>query len=300
MTAQTEILDDPNYIPVLDHGFAGLVDHLGDDFAITRAARVSYGAGTKKVSEDRGLIRYLMRHQHTSPLEMCSFIFHLKMPIFVARQHIRHRMANLNEYSGRYSIMSDEFYIPDLDQIKPQSSDNKQGRAGEVDDVSKHGVQWIMQTNQELAYQAYQTLLGDRQAGEDHYDCYSESDPLLAGDFPGIARELARTVLPVSNYTEMYWKSDLNNLFKYLKLRTDAHAQYEIRVLADAIYTLIQPIVPMACEAFEDYMRQSATLSRMEVALLRKLLEGLAVDEATGSEFGLSKRELADFRQRFA
>jgi flavin-dependent thymidylate synthase len=605
LTTQEEIKSDPNYIPLLDYGFAGLIDHMGDDSAIVQAARVSYGDGTKKVSEDRALIRYLLRHHHTSPIEMVVMKLHLKMPIFVARQLVRHRTAcltgdmaitfdlpsgkagngapraypltikqlydrfyvrngvqscetkrkriqemrlrccdednltvthtsitdvwengikpiikvvfangdalratadhlcftdqgwlrlsealeqnvgfarferelsslslqseyteeelkteewrridtcegferysgydvsnlgrvrswrnfrwtdvsipvikretrgvagysvvslsadgksraflvhrlvrkafgfsdgsdqtrhidnnrrnnrltnlvggtslennrdrmmtgcsqrlaivfsqpisfendgeemtydisvegpfhnfsaantvvhnSLNEYSGRYSLMSDEFYMPEPEHIQPQSSDNKQGRAGEIDEVSKAGVNWLMKASFEQSHAAYSVLLGERENAEQHYDAYSDESPLLSDTFPGIARELARIVLPVANYTEMYWRIDLSNLFKLLKLRADAHAQYEIRVYADAIFKLIQPIVPAACEAFTDYMMEAASVSRMELALLRELLADAGPGDIAerAKRHGLTKREIAEFQTRF-
>jgi thymidylate synthase (FAD) len=309
MTKQCDVIADPNYIPILDHGFIGLIDTFGNDGAIVQAARTSYGTGTKSVREDRGLIRYLMRHQHTSPFEQCEVKLHIKLPIFVMRQLVRHRTASLNEWSGRYSIMSDEFYVPDLEHIKPQSDDNKQGRAGEIDPVSREGVAWLMKSIHDSAYKVYNILLGDRENAEDYCDPYSEDSPLLANDFPGIARELARTVLPVSNYTEAYFKMDLLNLFKMLKLRADSHAQYEIRVYADAICKLAQPKFPLAFEAFEDYMRDSVTLSRMEMRLIREFFDSKEMvqaiqesgEDATkfGAKFGLSKREMIDFMNRF-
>jgi thymidylate synthase (FAD) len=300
MTTQNEVLDNPKYLPLLDYGFVGLTDSMGNDASIVKAARVSYGTGTKSVSEDRGLIRYLLRHHHSSPIEQVSFQFHIKIPIFVARQLLRHRTASANEYSARYSIMSDEFYLPDASHIEPQSTTNKQGRAGSIDDHSKEGVRWLMQTAYETSYATYKTLLGQRdEQVMVHYDPYGDN-PLLTEEFPGIARELARTVLPVANYTECYWKSDLSNLFKLLKLRRDSHAQYEIRVLADAMYRLIQPIVPLACEAFTDYMMEAVTLSRMEVALLRDLLAKQdKITDEDAQAHGLTKREISEFRRRF-
>lgn len=238
---------------------------------------------------------------NSSPFEMVEFTFHLKMPIFVARQHLRHRMSSTNEYSGRYSIMSDEFYVPDLEQIAAQSSDNKQGRAGIIDHLSKTGVQWLIRSVHDTAYKVYRLLLGERNV--DYCDPYDDEDPLLSQEFPGIAREIARTVLPVSNYTEMYWKIDLSNLFKFLRLRMDSHAQYEIRVLAEAIYQLIQPLAPLACEAFEDYMRRGVAFSRMDMDVLRRYIDLPALNKdiddlggelAFGKNYGLGKREVID------
>ncbi|KKM13389.1 hypothetical protein LCGC14_1716760, partial [marine sediment metagenome] len=230
MTKQTDILDDEKYRSILNEGFVGLIDYMGDDSSIVQAARVSYGAGTKKVSEDRGLIRYLMRHYHTTPSEMVTLKFHAKMPIFVARQWIRHRTASVNEYSGRYSIMVDEFYVPELEHILPQSTTNKQGRDGEMSMADKIAVRdEIIKSNIEC-YNRYQNLLG----GD-----LEKSSMVFSDSFEGISREMARGVLSVNNYTEWYWKIDLHNLFHFLALRMDSHAQYEIRVFADAMYDLI-------------------------------------------------------------
>lgn len=297
-------------MPVLDHGFVGLVDCMGSDAAVVQSARVSYGAGTKTVREDRGLIRYLMRHQHMSPFEMAEVKLHLKLPIFVVRQLIRHRTANVNEYSGRYSEMSNEFYVPEKSVIMGQASDNKQGRGGEIDDMSKDGVRWLMGAAHRHSYDAYRTLLGDRDDFEDGplYEPYNEEDPLFATDYPGIAREIARGVLPLSNYTELYWKQDLRNLLHLLKLRADPHAQYEIRVYADAIYQFIKPLFPLVIEAWEDYSRDAKLLSRMEINLLLDILQSvdankvfISMIETSGGEeqlanqYGMSVRELRDF-----
>ena len=314
MTKQTEILNDPKYTPVLDHGFIGLVEHMGSDSSIVQAARVSYGDGTKTVLEDRGLIRYLMRHKHTSPFEMCQIKIHIKIPIFIMRQWVRHRTASLNEYSGRYSVMTDEFYMPTFENIQPQSSDNKQGRSGDLSDKSKEGVQWLIKAANEHSYNIYRTLLGERGSDiDDMYDPYSSEEGLLEDDFPGIARELARTVLPVSNYTELYWSQNLHNMMHLMKLRMDPHAQYEIRVFAEALYQLIQPIYPNAIEAFDDYVRDAKSLSRMEVDLVKQLFssslsprEGLlslylaAKSEKEFAEsYSLSLRELREFVQQW-
>ena len=311
MTSQAEIINDPNFIPVLDQGFVGLIDTMGNDSAIVQAARVSYGLGTKSVLEDRGLLRYLMRHRHTSPFEMCQVKLFIKMPIFVMRQWVRHRTASLNEYSGRYSVMTDEFYMPEPEAIQSQSKDNKQGRAGRVSDQSATGVRWMMQAAYDQTYDIYQALLGETDkskfiGGEVPYDPYSERDPLFGDDFEGIAREMARSVLPVGNYTELYWSQNLHNMMHLLKLRLDPHAQYEIRAFADAVYKLIQPIYPEALQAFDDYVREATTNSRMETALLKMLLSdkkvafGRAVlaaggDKAFADSQGMSLRELRDF-----
>lgn len=310
MTKQVEVLDDPKYIPVLDHGFVGLVDAMpselgAGDAAIVQAARVSYGAGTKSVRNDEGLIRYLLRHRHTTPFEMVEFKFHVKLPIFVARQHVRHRTANINEYSGRYSEMSNEFYMPTENQIKPQAKDNKQGRSGTLSDKNLQGTQWVMNVAFEHANNAYQTLLGRER--ENFYDLFHPSDSIFDEDFMetedhpgGIAKELARIVLPVANYTEMYWKMDLHNLFHYIKLRADSHAQYEIRVFADAMARLIQPYVPVAFKAFEDYIVNSANFSGPELGLIKELFNDKSEEEITNTlmDKGLSKREIGEFLKK--
>jgi thymidylate synthase (FAD) len=307
MTIQTEVANDPNYITVLDHGFVGLVDHIGSDEKICRAARVSYGEGTKTVRENRGLIRYLMRHKHTSPFEMADVTLHLKLPIFVMRQLVRHRTSSLNEYSARYSVLTDEMYIPNLENIKPQSKVNNQGRAGELSEADAQTAQHIIKRATSNAFDAYKTLLGD--APDDVYGEFSD-------EFPeeGVARELARTVMPVAGYTELYWKQNLHNLFHMLKLREDPHAQWEIQEFARAIYKLIKPLFPAACEAYEDYMRDAISLSGMEKNLLRDIIldsNDLSVSfnaaleyaiERHGDEAGMlehyrmSKRELAEFK----
>lgn len=256
----------------LDKGFVRLIDVMGDDAAIVQAARVSYGSGTKKVHEDRGLIRYLMRHLHTTPFEMVEFKFHVKLPIFVARQWIRHRTANVNEYSGRYSEMKDEFYVPDPDQVRAQSAMNKQGRADTAfgaDEAEK--IRTSMQQTQEMLYGQYQDLLST-----------------------DLAREIARINLPVSNYTEWYWKTDLHNLFHFLRLRIDPHAQYEIRVFGEAMAEIVKAAVPLAYEAFEDYILHARRFSRLELEALRSMLTTLPTAEELESR-GLSGREAREF-----
>ena len=331
MTLQSEVKDDPKYIPILDHGFVGLVDAMpsapgAGDAAIVQAARVSYGAGTKSVRNDRGLIRYLLRHKHTTPFEMLEFKFHLKMPIFVARQHIRHRTANVNEYSGRYSEMSNEFYVPEAEHIMPQSTDNKQGRKGALSEKNRQVSQQVMNMSYGQSYRMYQALLG-KDYGDLEYDAFGEDHPedktihsfyntgvpddtWFDDDFKdvGIARELARIVMPLSNYTEMYWKIDLHNLFHYLKLRMDGHAQYEIRVIASAMYELIKPYAPMACEAFEDYVLNSVELSGPEMEIIRTVINKTAPTKdifGTKKPFGdlvkdsdLSEREKAELLKK--
>lgn len=291
MATQNEVKNDPKYISCLDHGFVGLVDSMGDDSSIVQAARVSYGKGTKKVSEDRGLIRYLLRHQHTTPFEMVEFKLHMKLPIFVARQLIRHRTASVNEYSGRYSEMPNEFYIPELDALAPQSTSNHQGRAGEMDTNAAATAQYYIDNHSENAFACYQALLGNDETHRLPID-------------GGIAKELARMVLPLNNYTEWYWKIDLKNLMHFLKLREDSHAQWEIQVFANAIHKLIEPIVPVALEAFRDYWQEAHQFSRMEMNLLRQMIDKALydispteVDEWIRSE-DLSEREIADFKAK--
>jgi thymidylate synthase (FAD) len=256
----------------LDKGFVRLIDVMGDDAAIVQAARVSYGSGTKKVHEDRGLIRYLMRHLHTTPFEMVEFKFHVKLPIFVARQWIRHRTANVNEYSGRYSEMKDEFYVPEPDQVRAQSAMNKQGRADTAFDANEaEKIRTSMQQTQDMLYGQYQELLST-----------------------DLAREIARINLPVSNYTEWYWKTDLHNLFHFLRLRIDAHAQYEIRVYGEAMAEIVKAAAPLAYEAFEDYILHARRFSRTELDVMRSLLSSLPSVEELESR-GLSGREAREF-----
>ena len=236
-------------IPILDQGFVYLVDYMGTDQSIEQAARVSYGTGTRKVSETRGLIRYLMRHDHTSPFEMAEFKFHAKMPIFVARQWVRHRTANINEYSARYSVLDREFYVPEPDVIALQSSSNKQGR-GEVVDVQQ-------------AEAVRQIIIEDAVRNYDHYNGMIDS---------GIAKEIARINLNVNFYTQWYWKIDLHNLFHFLMLRKDGHAQWEIRQYADAIGEIVKDSVPLAWEAFSDYQLNAVKLSGQEKEVFANLV----------------------------
>jgi thymidylate synthase (FAD) len=264
-------------IDCLDKGFVRLIDVMGDDAAIVQAARVSYGSGTKKVLEDRGLIRYLLRHAHTTPFEMVEFKFHVKLPIFVARQWIRHRTANVNEYSGRYSEMKDEFYTPNPNDIRPQSVLNKQGRSEETlpDGMADQAAN-AFKSGQDDAYAQYQEFLEQ-----------------------GIAREIARINLPVSNYTEWYWKIDLHNLFHFLRLRIDAHAQYEIRVFAEAIAELVKPFVPHAWQAFEDYVLNAHRMTAPELKVMKHLLGSMEFpSDETLAELGLKGREAVEFKDK--
>lgn len=319
MTIQSEILNDPNFVPVLDHGFVGLVDSTGSDDKICRAARVSYGAGTKTVRENRGLIRYLMRHKHTSPFEMADVTLHIKLPIFVMRQLVRHRTSSLNEYSARYSVLTDEMYIPKVENLLPQSTVNKQGRGGGLDPADAKLAQDLIRVSTEESYAVYQTLINDAAWQAESDDALALADEEgneygFSDSYPGLTRELARAVMPVAGYTELYWKQNLHNLFHMLKLREDPHAQWEIQEFARAIYKLVQPLFPAACEAYEDYMRNAVSFSGMEKDLLQDVIKAsndghCSFDFALGSIIGkhggetemlehyrLSKRELAEFK----
>ena len=260
----------------LNAGFVRLVDYMGGDDSIVQAARVSYGKGTKTVNQDRGLIRYLMRQSHTTPFEMVELKFHCKIPIFVARQWIRHRTANVNEYSGRYSIMKDEFYIPSEDAIHFQSLRNKQGRS--ADEVPP-----------ELRARVLELLLADQRQSYAHYE------EMLGSE---IARELARINLPLALYTEWYWKIDLHNLFHFLRLRLDPHAQYEIRVYGEAMAEITKKVVPMAWEAYEDYVLKGEHFSRLELAILRDCLDTSSLTKEALEEKGFVGREAEEFVEK--
>ena len=272
------------YFPVLDHGFVRVVDYMGDDAAIVQAARVSYGRGTKRVNEDRGLIRYLMRHHHTTPFEMCELKLHCKLPIFVARQWIRHRTANVNEYSGRYSILDREFYLPPADALCVQSTGNRQGRGASLEAERAAAVLQLLRDDATRCYDHYQELLNEDEAGR----------TLRPGE-PSLARELARINLTLGFYTQWYWKIDLHNLLHFLLLRGDTHAQEEIRVYAQAISEVAQRWVPLAWEAFVDYRLEAMTLSRAEGEAVRAMLAGERPDLAA---LGLSKREQDELRAK--
>ena len=263
-----------NINPVLDHGFVRVIDYMGDDAAICQAARVSYGKGTKSVQNDEGLIRYLMRHWHSTPFEMCEIKLHVKLPVFVARQWIRHRTANVNEYSARYSILDREFYIPQPEHLAAQSVINNQGR-GEV-------------LAPEEAARVLEYLKNDAARAYDHYEEMIGQDGQQ-----GLARELARMNLPANIYTQWYWKVDLHNLFHFLRLRADSHAQYEIRVYAEEMCRLVKDWVPAAYRAFEDYRMGGATLSEGALSCLRRMLAGEAVTEDNS---GMSKGEWRAFQ----
>jgi thymidylate synthase (FAD) len=262
---------------VLDKGFVRVIDYMGDDGAIVQAARVSYGRGTKKLSDDRGLINYLMRMRHTSPFEMCELKLHVKLPIFVARQWIRHRTASVNEYSARYSVLHDEFHLPAAEQLAVQSSGNRQGRGAVLEGAEAESALRTLARNAEGAYERYLGLLNLDEAGE-------PLDP----DRPGLARELARMVLPLNTYTEWYWKTDLHNLLHFISLRSDPHAQYEIRAYAEVLLDVVRRWVPLTHAAFENYRLNGAELSAKALAVIRRRLKGEPVEPA---DSGLSPRE---------
>ena len=250
-------------IEVLDHGFVRVIDYMGDDSSIVQSARVSYGKGTKKISNDKGLIKYLMRHRHSTPFEMCEIKFHIKLPIFIARQWIRHRTANVNEYSARYSILDKEFYIPSAENLAAQSAINNQGRGDALTDDEASNVIQILKKDAEQTYSNYETLLNENSGGN-----------IIDESKSGIARELARMNLTLNTYTQWYWKIDLNNLLHFLALRADDHAQYEIRVYADIMLDIVKRWVPLTYAAFEDYRIGGTELSAKEIALMKKLLKG--------------------------
>jgi thymidylate synthase (FAD) len=257
--------------PVLDHGFIRVVDYMGDDAAVVQAARVSYGRGTRKTTEDEGLIRYLMRHYHSTPFEMCEIKYHVKLPIFVARQWIRHRTANVNEYSARYSIMDKDFYLPAPEHLAVQSANNRQGRGEVLDPATATRVLNLLRDDAEQTYGHYEEMLDEEGIG--------------------LARELARMNLTLNTYTQWYWKTDLHNLFGFLRLRADSHAQYEIRAYAEAMLETVNAWVPLSFGAFCDYRLGAVTFSAKMLAVLKKLLADEPVDQPTS---GLSKREWAE------
>ena len=259
--------------PVLDHGFVRVIDYMGNDSAITQAARVSYGKGTKAVTNDEGLIRYLMRHWHSTPFEMCEVKLHVKLPVFVARQWIRHRTANVNEYSARYSILDREFYIPAPEDLAAQSVVNNQGRGEALTGDEAQQVLDYLRDDAARCYDHYQEMISDE--GKQ-----------------GLARELARMNLPANIYTQWYWKVDLHNLFHFLRLRADAHAQYEIRVYAEEICKIVADWVPLAYSAFEDYRMGGATLSEKGLECVRRMLKG---EKVTQENSGMSKGEWREF-----
>ena len=263
--------------PVLDHGLVRVIDYMGDDDAIVQAARVSYGAGTKKAQDDNSLIRYLMRHWHSTPFEMCEIKLHVKLPVFVARQWIRHRTANVNEYSARYSILDKEFYIPDPRNLAAQSKINNQGRGEILEAEDAQRVLEILKNDSDRSYTNYENLLS-------------------SDGKPGLARELARMNLPTNIYTQWYWKTDLHNLFNFLRLRADKHAQYEIRVYAEIISEIVEKLVPKAFKAFLDYQMNSMHLSRQAIDCLKRKLQG---EKVSFEKSDMSKREWNEFLEHF-
>jgi thymidylate synthase (FAD) len=273
--ALEEILYEP--VPVLDHGFVRVVDYMGDDGAVVQAARVSYGRGTRKVSEDRGLISYLMRHRHSTPFEMCEIKFHVKLPIFVARQWIRHRTANVNEYSARYSILDNEFYVPAPEHLAAQSTANRQGRGAVLQGAEAERVLGLLREDSARNYDHYVEMLNEGEDGS-----------LLDEGRAGLARELARMNLSLNFYTQWYWKVDLHNLLHFLSLRADAHAQYEIRAYAEAMLEVVKRWVPITYEAFLQHRLHAVTLSAAALAVVKRLIAG---EPVTAETSGLGKRE---------
>ena len=264
-------------IPILDHGFIRVVDYMGDDTSVVQAARVSYGKGTKKVSTDEGLIRYLMRHWHSTPFEMCEIKYHVKLPIFIARQWIRHRTANVNEYSARYSILDKEFYIPTSDHLAAQSSNNRQGRGQVLNGEQAKKILNILKDDAERTYKNYETMLNEKFDGS-----------VIDENKKGLARELARINLTLNSYTQWYWKTDLLNLMNFLFLRADKHAQYEIRVYAEAMLDTLKKWVPITHSAFLDYRIGAAHVSAKGLNVIKSFMNGKALNQETS---GLSKRE---------
>lgn len=270
-----ELLYTP--VPVLDHGFVRVIDYMGTDSAIVQAARVSYGAGTKKVNEDAGLINYLMRHRHTTPFEMCEIKFHIKLPIFIARQWIRHRTANVNEYSGRYSIMDKEFYMPQAEHLAAQSKQNHQGRGEVLTGPEAQRVLEILKADATNAYSHYEEMLNSNEEGV-------ITDPNKSG----LARELARMNLPVNFYTQWYWKIDLHNLMHFLSLRADGHAQYEIQAYANVMLDMLKAWVPLTYKAFMDYRVGGAGMSAKGLDIIKRMIAG---EKVTQEQSGMSKGE---------
>jgi len=264
-------------IPVLDHGFIRVIDYMGDDSSIVQSARVSYGKGTKKVSTDEGLIRYLMRHWHSTPFEMCEIKYHVKLPIFIARQWIRHRTANVNEYSARYSILDKEFYIPAKEQLSAQATTNRQGRGELITGQQADEVLKILKDDAVRTYDNYEKMLNERFDGT-----------IIDEKKSGLARELARMNLTLNSYTQWYWKTDLLNLMNFLFLRGDSHAQYEIRVYAEKMLDTVKKWVPITHAAFLDYRVGAAHLSSKGLKVIKSMIEGKKVSQ---EESGLSKRE---------
>ncbi len=272
-------------IPILDHGFIRVVDYMGNDTSIVQAARVSYGKGTKKVSTDSGLIKYLMRHWHSTPFEMCEIKYHVKLPIFIARQWIRHRTANVNEYSARYSILDKEFYLPELENLAAQSQSNRQGRGDVLQGEQAKKVLNLLKNDAEQTYNNYEIMLNERYDGS-----------IIDEKEVGLARELARMNLTLNTYTQWYWKTDLLNLMNFLRLRADHHAQYEIRAYAEAMLNTLKKWVPITYEAFMDYRVGGTEVSAKGKIILQKLIKNEKVDI---DKSGLSKREWNELMTSF-
>jgi thymidylate synthase (FAD) len=271
-------------IPVLDHGFIRVIDYMGDDNSIVQSARVSYGKGTKKVSTDEGLIKYLMRHRHSTPFEMCEIKYHIKLPIFIARQWIRHRTANVNEYSARYSILDKEFYLPAKDQLAAQSQSNRQGRGDVLQGKQAEDVLNILKDDATRTYDNYEKLLNERFDGTK-----------IDENKVGLARELARMNLTLNTYTQWYWKTDLLNLLNFLSLRADNHAQYEIRVYADKMLDTVKRWVPITYQAFMDYRVGAAEISSKGLSVIKSMISGKKVGQ---EDSGLSKREWNELMEK--
>ena len=272
-------------MPVLDHGFVRVVDYMGDDTSIVQSARVSYGKGTKKVSTDSGLIKYLMRHRHSTPFEMCEIKYHVKLPIFIARQWIRHRTANVNEYSARYSILDKEFYLPKNEHLAAQSKSNRQGRGEVLQGEQAKKVLNLLKNDAERTYDNYETMLNERYDGS-----------VVDENETGLARELARMNLTLNTYTQWYWKTDLLNLMNFLRLRADHHAQYEIRAYADVMLDTLKRWVPITYDAFMDYRVGGTEVSSKGKKIIQKLISGESVD---AEQSGLSKREWNELMSAF-
>ena len=272
-------------IPILDHGFIRVIDYMGNDTSIVQAARVSYGKGTKQVSTDSGLIKYLMRHWHSTPFEMCEIKYHVKLPIFIARQWIRHRTANVNEYSARYSILDKEFYLPKKEHLAAQSQNNRQGRGEVLEGEQANKVLSLLKDDAERTYDNYETMLNERYDGS-----------VVDENEPGLARELARMNLTLNTYTQWYWKTDLLNLMNFLRLRADSHAQYEIRAYADAMLNTLKSWVPITYDAFLDYRVGGTEVSSKGKILIKKLIKGEKIDMESS---GLSKREWNELMEDF-
>jgi len=272
-------------IPLLDHGFVRVVDYMGDDTSIVQAARVSYGKGTKKVSTDAGLIKYLMRHWHSTPFEMCEIKYHVKLPIFIARQWIRHRTANVNEYSARYSILDKEFYLPAQENLASQSQSNRQGRGDVLEGDQAKKVLDLLKNDAERTYDNYEMMLNERYDGS-----------VIDEKEVGLARELARMNLTLNTYTQWYWKTDLLNLMNFLRLRADHHAQFEIRTYADAMLDTLKKWVPITYEAFMDYRVGGTEVSANGKLIIQKLIKG---EKISIERSGLSKREWNELMEAF-